>query len=396
MDTPQQIIVVGGGPGLCDRLRQAGAEITLIDTPARYEPALVPVARRTVLTEYDDPSLLPLLRALHRESPFAAVVSLTEQGLLPAALIAADLAIPGLPPEVVERTRDKFAMRAWLRDKGFSAVGGAVVRDAAGIRAFAAEHGYPVIVKPRHGQGSENVACFRRADDVVMPPAGGDEYIAEPFLPGPEFSVEAFSHAGEHLIVAITGKFTQDDDPDHPFVEVGHVVPAPIGPEAASAVRAYVAAFLDVMGITEGVTHTEVRVTPSGPEVIETHTRVGGDQIATLVRQATGHDLLDLAARWAVGREAPQEPAPGAAGAAAIRFFTPPPGRVTDITGVQRWQGLPGVLKLHLPLRAGDTVGAVRNSRTRAGYVLATAPTAQEAIGICETVTSGIRIHVSP
>ena len=394
MEDPQQVVVVGGGPGLCDRVLLSGADITLVDTPARYEAALVASARRSVLTEYDDPSLIPLLRAIHRETPFSAVLSLTEQGLLPAARIAEELGIAGLRPDVVGRTRDKLAMRAWLRDKGFSAVPGAVVRDAADIRDFAAEHGYPVIVKPRHGQGSEHVSCVRGADGAVMPPAIADEYIAEPFLPGAEFSVEAFSCAGDHHVVAITAKLTNDDDPANPFVEIGHVVPAPVGAEGAAAITAYVSGFLDVMGITDGPSHTELRLTPTGPEVIETHTRVGGDSIPTLVRQATGYDLLDLVVQWALDGIRPEAPVPVPAGAAAIRFFTPPPGRVAAVGGVQRWQGLPGVLKLHLPLKAGDTIHSVRDSRTRAGYVLATAPTAEQAVDICRQVITGVRIDV--
>ncbi|WNF29197.1 ATP-grasp domain-containing protein [Streptomyces sp. C11-1] len=394
MENPKQVVVVGGGPGLCDRIRQLGAEITLVDTPAGYDADLVRVARRTVLTEYDDPSLIPLLREIHRGTPFTAVLSLTEHGLLPAARIAEELGVPGLSAEVVGRTRDKLAMRARLREEGFSTVPSSVVRDADGIRAFAAEHGYPVIVKPRHGLGSEHVVCLRRADEVVMPPATTDTYIAEPFLDGPEFSVEAVSCAGDHHVLAITGKFTQDSDPENPFVEVGHVVPAPLPPEVATAIGGYVSAFLDVMGITDGCTHTEVRLTPGGPEVIETHTRVGGDQIPTLVRQATGHDLIDLLVQWSLDRTTPPPPAPTVAGAAAIRFFAPPPGTVVGVSGAQRWPGLPGVVKFHLPLKTGDTISPIRNSHTRVGYVLATASTAAQAIDICGEVVAGVRIDV--
>ncbi|NDZ81373.1 ATP-grasp domain-containing protein [Streptomyces sp. SID10853] len=394
MENPKQVIIVGGGPGLCDRVRLLGADITLVDTPDGYDAALIPSVRRTVLTDYDDPSLIPMLRALHRETPFSAVLSLTEKGLLPAARIAEHLGIGALSPDVVGRTRDKSAMRAWLRDKAFSTVACAVVRDADDIRDFAGDHGYPVIVKPRHGKGSEHVRCFRLAEEVVMPPAITDDYIVEPFLSGPEFSVEAFSCDNDHKVVAITAKFTQKDDPENPFVETGHVVPAPVEADVSTAITEYTSAFLDVMGITDGCTHTELRMTASGPEVIETHTRVGGDSIPTLVRQATGHDLLDLLVQWSLDRTRPGAPAPTAAGAAAIRFFTPPPGRVAGISGVQRWQGLPGVLKFHLPLKAGDRVPSVQDSRTRAGYVLTTAPTAAQAIEICREVISGVRIDV--
>lgn len=394
METPKQVIVVGGGPGLCDRLRLLGAEITMVDTPARYDKSLIPGAKRTLLTEYDDPALIPLLTAIHRETPFDAVLSLTEKGLLPAARIAEKLGIPGLSSEVVGRTRDKFAMRSWLRDTGFSTVGCAVVRDAADIGKFAAEHGYPVIVKPRRGQGSAHVTSFRADTDIVMPPAIGDDYVAEPFLHGPEFSVEAFSRAGEHHVIAITAKLTHGDDSANPFVEVGHVVPAPIEPAAAAAISAYVSAFLEVMGIADGCSHTELRLTPSGPEIIETHTRVGGDSIPTLVRQVTGYDLLDLAAGWPLDRVRSDQAAAEVAGAAAIRFFTPPPGLVSGISGVERARGLPGVLKLHLPLKTGDRIQAIEDSGTRVGHVVAVAPTAARAAALCRQVIAEVRIEV--
>ncbi|MFD3657648.1 ATP-grasp domain-containing protein [Streptomyces sp. NPDC058620] len=396
MEDPKQVVVLGSSPGLCDRLRLAGADITLVEAPERFDKALASFVKRSVLTEYDDPSLIPLLRGIHGHTPFTAVISLTEQGLMPAARIAETLGIRGLSQDVVARTRDKFAMRTWLRDKGFSSVPCAVVRDVAGIQGFAARHGFPVIVKPRHGQGSQNVSCFRTADEVVLPPASTDDYIAEPFHLGPEFSVEAFSCAGEHHVLAITGKFTHEDDPANPFVEVGHVVPADIAPEVVDAITEYVVEFLDVMGIADGCSHTELRMTSAGPEVIETHTRVGGDSIPVLVRQATGHDLLDLTVQWALDRIGPPRTTPSAHGAAAIRFFTPPQGWVVGVAGVQRWQGLPGVLQLNLPVKVGDRIHPVQNSRTRVGYVLATAPTPARAIEICRKVTSGVRIDVSP
>lgn len=394
MEDPKQVIVVGGGPGLCDRLHLLGAEVTLVDTPERYDGTLISSVRRSVLTEYDDPALIPLLEAIHLQTPFSAVLSLTEQGLMPAARIAEELGIPGLSPDVVGRTRDKFAMRSWLRDKEFSTVACAVVRDVVDIQKFAAEHGYPVIVKPRHGQGSAHVSRFRLADEVTTLPAINDDYIVEPFLSGPEYSVEAFSFDGEHHVIAITAKITHDEDPLNPFVEVGHVVPAPVEPEVAAEITAYVSAFLEVMAIADGCSHTELRQTLSGPEVIETHTRVGGDSIPTLVRQATGRDLLDLAVRWSLNRVRLDEATPVASRAAAIRFFTPPPGRVTAISGLERWRGLPGVLKVHLPLAVGDRIGTVEDSGTRVGHVVASAPTAAQALELCREVVAGVRIEV--
>lgn len=391
MNIAHHIIVIGGGPGLCDRAHHLGALITLVDTPTSYEPALVASVHRTVLTCYDDPALLPALQALHAQQPFSAVLSMTELGLLPAARIADALGLPGTSPQAVERTRDKVLMREWLKKQAFSKVVNSPVSCSRDIQNFAQEHGFPVIVKPRSGVGSQSIMRFDSLEQLNEFPLSKLDYIVEPLLVGPEFSVEVFSFGGRHMIAAVTEKFTNDCDPHNPYVEVGHVVPARISDEERHSIEDYVRRFLTAMEISDGCSHTELRLTANGPEVIETHTRVGGDSIPTLVRQSTGCDLLDLAVRWPLGLIEPMD-TPKANCAAAIRFFTPTPGKVKAITGVHRWRGMPGVLKLHLSVKEGVMVGEPRDSFTRSGYVLATAPTACLALELCGRVINGVVI----
>jgi biotin carboxylase len=419
MTMPPHLIVLGGGPGLCDRARHFGARVTLIDTPHTYDSTLVTEAHRIVLSNYADPALLPMLQALHGREPVSAVLAMTELALLPAAQIGSALGLRGVAPAAVERTRDKLAMRNWLHRRDFSTVACAQVCSAEDIRAFANANGYPVIVKPRDGRGSQRIMCFRSADEIGAPALDDHEYIVEPFLEGPEFSVEAFSFGSRHMIAAITGKFVNECDAANPFVEIGHVVPAPIAAGEREQIEAYVQRFLAAMELTDCCTHTEVRLTRNGPEVIETHTRVGGDSIPTLVRQANGCDLLDLAVQWPLGlveaadtladwhamsgsyrstdgegTAAATTPMPS--GAAAIRYFTLPPGKVRAVTGVHRWRGLPGILVLHLPLKEGDTIGTMRDSFSRHGHVIATAPSAQHAISLCNAVIEGVTIEIGP
>ena len=393
MNIAPHIIVIGGGPGLCDRAHHFGALITLVDTPTSYEPALIASVHRTFLTRYDDPALLPTLQALHAQQPFSAVLSMTELGLLPAARIADALGLPGISPQAVERTRDKLLMREWLQQKAFSRVVSSQVSGSQDIEAFAQSQGYPVIVKPRSGQGSQSIMRFDSPEQLSACALSEQDYIVEPFLCGPEFSVEAFSFNGHHMIAAVTGKLTNDGDQHNPFVEVGHVVPAPITDEERCTIEDYVRRFLTAMEISDGCSHTELRLTANGPEVIETHTRVGGDSIPTLVRQATGCDLLDLAVQWPLGLIEPLQ-TPRANCAAAIRFFTPASGKVKAITGVHRWRSMPGVLNLHLSLKEGEVVREPRDSFTRSGYVLTTAPTPCQALELCDRVINGIVIDI--
>jgi len=89
---------------------------------------------------------------------------------------------------------------------------------------------------------------------------------------GPEVTVQAFSLAGE--LHALSG-------------------PPDVAALAARAARA--------LGIREGPTSTRIRITPSGPQVIELAARLGSPEEVEVVRVATGVDLNALALRGALG-----------------------------------------------------------------------------------------------
>jgi biotin carboxylase len=392
----KKLLVVGGGPGICDRALVFGAELTLVNLPGPFDPALLPYTRRSIVTDYErDEGLVPMLQALHRAEPFDGVVSMTELALLPAARIAQALGLGGVSVQAVERTRDKVLMRQWLQSKGFPSVPAAPAKSSLDIAAFAEVHGYPVVAKPRCGQGSQRIRRFDDQPQVMAANIVDDDLVVEAFIDGPEFSVESFSFGRQHVVCAVTGKLTNDQNPDDPYVEIGHVVPAPIPDSQRETITEHVQQFLDVMEITDVCTHTELRLTCNGPIVIETHTRVGGDSIPSLVRNATGIDLLDLAVQWPLGLIGGDIPQPRACGAAAIRFFTPRPGTVKALSGVERWRGHPGVLTLHLPLKPGDRIASPKDSFSRAGHVVCVADDPAQAMQACEAVVAGVRIDVA-
>ena len=88
----------------------------------------------------------------------------------------------------------------------------------------------------------------------------------------PEATVHAFSLAGEF----------------HPLA----------GPRVAGALAEQAARAL---GIREGPTVTHIRLSESGPQVIELAGRLGSPEEVELVRMATGIDLNELALRGALG-----------------------------------------------------------------------------------------------
>jgi hypothetical protein len=221
--------------------------------------------------------------------------------------------------------------------------------------------------------------------------------MVEQFHAGAEYSVEGVSESGRHVIACITRKFTE---PEH-SVEIGHVLPAPLETGLAHRIEATVTAMLSALGITAGVTHTEIIVTDTQVRIIETHLRPAGDQIPYLLAEACGIDLIAALAAQSVGLpvlDAVEQAKKAAARAptyAAIWYATPPlRGVLTSVEGVAEAAGLPGVRGAASLVGEGDVMTDVSASHARAGYAWAIGATADEALDRARLASERLRFTV--
>lgn len=378
-----------------DRAKKMGLEVLHIQKPELFDLNLLPLVDRVILTDYEhDPSLLPSLENMHTMAPFDACVTFTEKALLTCAIINQKLGLSGHDPALVVLTNDKYAMRKIMEKHQFSQVHSAIGKSVDDIAVFGRRIGYPLIVKPRDGVGSRDVFYVGDEDDLNHFKFEG-EFLIEEYLTGPEFSVEAFSFDGHHTIFAVTEKTVMPDDYEARFVEQAHRIPAAISEEDERNIRQFVQEFLQIIGVQNGPTHTEIKQTPKGPRVIETHTRPGGDWIPDLVQLSTGYDLYSLTLGWNSGLVEPVlEPVPPVGGA-AIRFFVPPNGKVESIIGAEAVQSKRGVVRVSIDVKPGNQIPMLKSSRDRVGYVIATGDSSQRASEICEEVCQQVQFVVS-
>jgi biotin carboxylase len=392
----EHVLVVGSGRDLPARVRRA-----LPGTKTSVICRLEFVAKLRELTEHTrviavrhdapDGEWVALARAAHELHPFTRIATFGETDQDRCAVIGEALGITTHSPRTVELVHDKQAMRARLRETGIDTTASAVVADVDALTAFVREHGFPCVVKPVAGSGSEGVAVVRQESELAsaferagarfegLPDAG---VLVEQFHEGPQFSVEAFSELAEHQVVAITRKFS---DPTT-FVELGHVAPADLTPAQQEDVHEYVQRVLDALGVEFGATHTEIVLTPAGPRVIETHVRMGGDEIPALAFDATGVDLAEYVVRQTVGEKvlpdiravlAEERPAR----CSAIWFVAPPvAGVLADVSGLDEACNVKGVTDVQLLVRPGGTIGALESSDSRVAYVRAVGETADLAV----------------
>jgi len=155
-------------------------------------------------------------------------------------------------------------------------------------------------------------------------------------------------------------------------------------------------ALLDAVSLREGPSHTELKLTSRGPRIIESHNRIGGDNITDLVRQVHGVDFERLAVGVPLGQldwdGSVREPS----GGAAIRFLAPDAGVVRRIRRPSNDALEPGVT-LSMQVRVGDVIPPLTWSPDRiAGHVMATGDSAADALARCERTVAAVAIESAP
>ncbi|MGW7103930.1 ATP-grasp domain-containing protein [Streptomyces sp. NPDC054838] len=404
------MLLVGGTDQHLERAKALGVRVVLLQHPDKisaFQTGLADVLLMVDYTEWD--TVRPLAEAAREVWGFDVIVSLTEGGLDMAARLNDHFGFPGTRPEVSRRMRNKYLMRRHLAEQGKLAMHWGRVTDRESLEAFAREAGFPFIVKPTDATASfglirvDGAAGLQAAWERIEELRGRRtdrgstlftvrEFLMESYLDGPEFSVEGFSFGGRHVVVAVTEKLVDDTH----FAELGHALPARLTPQAYAQVTSTVADFLDTMGVTDGPSHTELRLTSRGPVVIESHNRVGGGHINELVEAAYGIDLLRYGVAWPLGlvEELPEPPI--ARAGACTRFVLRDPGTVTAVSGVKEVAARADVLAVEVSVSPGDEVRPLRDNWDRLGFAAVTAADTDAAIALCERLTAQIRIDVRP
>jgi biotin carboxylase len=303
------------------------------------------------------------------------ILALNDSQLSTASMIAAGLGLRFNAPPVTHLFLDKCDQRAALREAGVVVPGFvSIPTDASDgeMITLAANIAFPAVLKPRCGTGSRDTYHVESPDALVslLAPTRGDrlvartEYILEEFIPGAGFlsalgfsehlSVESVVVAGRTRHLAVTGRFPLAE----PFRETGNVMPSALSPEETESVTALADEAITALDVEYGCLHTEIKMTPAGPRVIESNARVGGGGIEDLFVMSYGESLLRIAAMAALGIEPPANirlrP-----GAIVYQLFLQPPcwaRRLVRMAGLADLTALPGVAELTVNRREGDEV----------------------------------------
>lgn len=371
-------------------IREGGHEFTLLTRDLHHYLRAAPegvahplLSARHVLTAdtNDAELLLPFAEAAHEALGFDGVITSCDYYLPMAARIAARLNLPGPTPAAVENACRKDATRRVLAEAGVPGPRFAVCGDHAQAVRAARELGLPLVLKPvdlcagmfvRRVDDEAGLAEAHHALTGFPVNARGQRrapvVLLEEFLPGPEVSVETVTFAGRTEVVGVTDKTTGGEPA---FVETGHMFPAALGDADDRAARETAVRAVDALGLDSVVAHTEIKLTPDGPRVVEVNPRPAGNRITELVRHVTGIDLAVACVDVALGRAPDLRPRATGLHSAAIAFLVPGGGGVLEgVAGADGVGEASDLLELSVAV-PGTRVGAARSNNDYLGHVMA-------------------------
>ncbi|MFJ9900747.1 ATP-grasp domain-containing protein [Streptomyces sp. NPDC091280] len=391
-----------GYRGTCLKSVAAAYDVVLI---TGEEPSWeVPYLRDCVVVAdpTDQAALSAAGRVLAERHRLAGVLTWTEWLLVPVARLARQLGLPTAGPEAMRACRNKATARTLFARHGVPSAASASVRSLAEAQDAAVRIGYPVVCKPAAHAASIGVIradtpeqlgpAYAFAHRVAGLGRESRSVLVEEYLDGPEVSVECVTHRGQSTAVAVTRK-TVGQAPF--FEETAHSVDAAdplldvVAPAARAAIRA--------LGVTDGVSHVELRLVDGRPRLIEVNGRIAGDMTSHLVHLATGIDLARAAADIACDRT--PDLTSTRASAAAIRLLYPDTSGTLDRLAYEGDRP-PWLERLHLQHHRGDGLLLPADGgdmfTARIGYLITTGPTAAVATSRAEQAARSLDFHITP
>jgi acetyl-CoA/propionyl-CoA carboxylase biotin carboxyl carrier protein len=144
---------------------------------------------------------------------------LAENAGFARAVVDAGLIWVGPPADAIAMMGDKIESRLAAARAGVAAVPGTTepLADVADVRAFAAEHGFPIAIKAAHGGGGKGLKVVRDADDIDAAFESARRE-AEAWFSSPEVYVERYLDTPRHIEAQVifdshgTGVFVGERD----------------------------------------------------------------------------------------------------------------------------------------------------------------------------------------
>ena len=384
-------------------LAAAGARVTAIgEAPAEALDSEL----RSWLAGYEqipsvthEPSLEEAVRRIQEREWVDRLEATVEAHILPAAQVREACKIPGTSVRTAFLCRDKPAMKEALREAGVPCAQSTGASSAEEGRAFAAEVGYPLILKPRDAAGA--AGTYRADDDESMERAMEECGLSR----GAPTAIEEFieGHEAFYDTLCVEGQVV------HEFIS--HYYPGVleamrtrwISPQILTTNRLDAADYeevremgkkvIEVLGIGTSATHMEWFFGPKGLKFSEIGCRPPGVRVWDIYGAANDLDMYEEWAKLIVhGQTDRQASRRYTGGMIALR-----PDQDGTIVGYEGWDEIQrrygdAILDAHMPPPGTPTQG-VEGGYMANAWVRVRHPDYDGCRGILDAIGEGVKVR---
>ena len=349
-------------------LSGVGATVTAIgEAPVESLPARL----KSLLTGYErvssvvhEPSLEEAVRRIQERGWVDRLEGTVEAHMMPIAHVRERCEIPGTSTRTTFLCRDKPAMKEVLREADVPCAQSTGATSAEDVRAFAAEVGYPLILKPSDAAGASGT--YRVDNDEELEQAivttrvdQGKPTAIEEFIEGHEGFYDTLTCDGEVVHDFISHYYPNVLEAMRTrWISPQILTTNRVDSDTYDEVKALGKRVIEVLGIETSATHMEWFFGPKGLKFSEIGCRPPGVCVWYLYGAAND---LDIYVEWAklitAGRTDARASRSYAAGMIALR--PDKDGRIAGYDGLDqiRQQFASNIIDMHMPPKGAGTQG---------------------------------------
>ena len=338
---------------------------------------------------------------------YEAVVSLSERAAQSGAYLRDYLGLKGPSFSAVNNSTNKYAMKRRFAAVGLPTAPFALANSADAVEEAGCSIGWPVIVKPVLGAGTDATRVF--ADEAELDSPEGREFFHRLHEP---------ATTSEKQFPVIVEKFLDVKAELHcdGFVKNGRIVYARVStylrpvlnyatgvfgsytlpgndPVAAAALKMHEQA-VKAIGLEDGVTHFELFETAEGLLAGEIASRPGGGGIRRMLQLQSGFDTWAAHIAVSLGETYEWEASEGGEAQIAQLMLPAKRGAVRAISTAEDFANVPGLLEADIRLKPGDVVDGLMDSSTISGFLFVRIDDQQGLARVIEAVNQAFFIEV--
>lgn len=302
-----------------------------------------------------------------------------------AAYISEKLGLIGLTPEQAEIATNKELYYNEFKKNFIPYPKTKIVSTLEECYKAIEDIGYPSIIKPTTSfGGSRGVRRINDINDVdesfdfAKKASKNGRVMVEEFIDGEEHTIESLILNGENNVLAISDK---ERIKNMYCVATSLNYPSKLPEKTLRKMELIAQKVADAIELKNWISHIEVITYNGEIKLIDFGARGGGaGYIPTMiVPHISGVYMMEEFIKMILG-EKNNDIKIKQNNAVVYRFFTPNPGKIVEIQGIDELQHIENLLDFHLNVKVGDYISNVNTQLDRAGYFVIKANSLDSAL----------------